>query len=631
MKCGTGIRYHKTGIILFLFLALAVFAAWAPHAEAYGSYFTPDCGGCHVGQTGADVGSGSFCGMCHAHGVHASSLKTGINVTATTNKTSYAPGENVSVTISGGYRPSTARAVLYDQNMARVAISTGTSSSGGGPVNAPVWPRTLTAPAPAAPGTYTWKAAWYGNLNDTGSATFGGADWVLDANNPNHGEERVSVSVVVAATAAAPTISTASPLSAGTVGMAYSQTFAATGGTTPYSWSASTGLPAGLTFTAGVLSGTPTTAGTYSFTVQVTGGNSASSTKSFSLTINAATTTGEITVMPSDGSTDVPVNTVIKVAIAGSTDIRTVFNENTFSLKPNTPTRDFSVGPASPLSSSVCVSGGYVKGSIWYNSTHTKATFTPNCELNRNTTYVGTVSAGSDGFLAQPFIWRFTTIASSPDSDDDGAEDSEDDHPYDGRRSSRWSPYGTGKIQIDASGDSESATSAAVGAAGVGSTLRATMAMSDTNARLNQDGKPEGYVFPDGLMSFMVDNVAQGSTVTVKVTFPSGIPAGSKMYQADEKGFHEVAGAVVSGSTLTLTIAAAQDKVIVVDPIGVASPETAGSGTLDLSTSGSSGGCSVAGGTGSGGGLREMAESYGFLFLAALGIALRGIVNRREG
>ncbi len=88
--------------------------------------------------------------------------------------------------------------------------------------------------------------------------------------------------------AAAPTISTVS-LPAGAVNTAYSQTLAATGGTTPYSWSVSAGtLPAGLSLSpAGVLGGTPTAEGTSTFTVRVAGANSASSTKDFSVTINA--------------------------------------------------------------------------------------------------------------------------------------------------------------------------------------------------------------------------------------------------------------------------------------------------------------------------------------------------------
>jgi hypothetical protein len=59
-------------------------------------------------------------------------------------------------------------------------------------------------------------------------------------------------------------------LAGGTVGTAYSQTFAGSGGTAPYSFAVTGGaLPAGLTLTtAGVLSGTPTTAGNATFTIR---------------------------------------------------------------------------------------------------------------------------------------------------------------------------------------------------------------------------------------------------------------------------------------------------------------------------------------------------------------------------
>ena len=54
----------------------------------------------------------------------------------------------------------------------------------------------------------------------------------------------------------------------GTVGTAKSLQMSASGGTAPYTWTA-TGLPAGLTInsSSGLISGTPTAAGTYSSTV----------------------------------------------------------------------------------------------------------------------------------------------------------------------------------------------------------------------------------------------------------------------------------------------------------------------------------------------------------------------------
>ncbi|HVO50295.1 MAG TPA: IPT/TIG domain-containing protein [Thermoanaerobaculia bacterium] len=86
-------------------------------------------------------------------------------------------------------------------------------------------------------------------------------------------------------------ITTTSPLTAGVNNSPYTTTFAATGGTTPYTWALSGSLPAGmspasLAPTTGVFSGTPTATGTYVFTVTVTDALSTTDTKTFSWTIN---------------------------------------------------------------------------------------------------------------------------------------------------------------------------------------------------------------------------------------------------------------------------------------------------------------------------------------------------------
>lgn len=87
---------------------------------------------------------------------------------------------------------------------------------------------------------------------------------------------------------AAPVITTASPISPGVTGQAYSQALAATGGTAPRSWSL-TGNPAWLTINAatGALTGTPTAAGTVNFTARVTDANQAIATKVLQLPIAA--------------------------------------------------------------------------------------------------------------------------------------------------------------------------------------------------------------------------------------------------------------------------------------------------------------------------------------------------------
>ncbi|MEO5845822.1 MAG: Ig domain-containing protein, partial [Caldimonas sp.] len=75
------------------------------------------------------------------------------------------------------------------------------------------------------------------------------------------------------------------------VGVAYSQANSASGGTAPYAYSISAGaLPAGLTLNAGTgaVSGTPTTAGLFSYTVRVTDGVAAAATQTVSGTISSA-------------------------------------------------------------------------------------------------------------------------------------------------------------------------------------------------------------------------------------------------------------------------------------------------------------------------------------------------------
>ena len=72
----------------------------------------------------------------------------------------------------------------------------------------------------------------------------------------------------------------------GTVGTAVSLQLSATGGTPPYTWSA-TGLPAGLTISSsGLISGTPTTAGTSTVTATVRDSASQTGSTSFTFTIN---------------------------------------------------------------------------------------------------------------------------------------------------------------------------------------------------------------------------------------------------------------------------------------------------------------------------------------------------------
>ena len=84
---------------------------------------------------------------------------------------------------------------------------------------------------------------------------------------------------------------TTTSLANGTVGSAYSQSVIASGGTPPYAWSLVQGqgtLPPGLSLSAaGVITGTPTTAGTYNFTVKVTDNASATAQKALGIVVGS--------------------------------------------------------------------------------------------------------------------------------------------------------------------------------------------------------------------------------------------------------------------------------------------------------------------------------------------------------
>jgi len=121
-----------------------------------------------------------------------------------------------------------------------------------------------------------------------------------------------SLNIAIAAAKQTLSISTSS-LASGTVGTAYSAMLQATGGTTPYSWSITSGsLPPGLSIntSSGAISGTPTAAGTFAFTAKVTDAASDTSTKSLSLTI-AALPLAITTTSVSSGSTNTAYSAVL--------------------------------------------------------------------------------------------------------------------------------------------------------------------------------------------------------------------------------------------------------------------------------------------------------------------------------
>jgi Putative Ig domain len=94
------------------------------------------------------------------------------------------------------------------------------------------------------------------------------------------------------------------PTGSGTVGSAYSSSAVVTGGTGPYTYSVYSGaLPSGLTLntTTGAITGTPTKAGTYSFTLKVVDSKSNPATSNCTITIGGGIVAGQFTTYTQGG------------------------------------------------------------------------------------------------------------------------------------------------------------------------------------------------------------------------------------------------------------------------------------------------------------------------------------------
>ncbi|HXS62251.1 MAG TPA: putative Ig domain-containing protein [Streptosporangiaceae bacterium] len=120
-----------------------------------------------------------------------------------------------------------------------------------------------------------------GTPTTTGTSSF--TVKLVDANG-------VSTTNATSITVAAGVTTNFAPPPSGVVGLAYSYTLTATGGTTPYTWAVDSGtLPPGITLgSGGVLSGTPTTAGSSTFVVSVSDANGGVATASITLVVTTA-------------------------------------------------------------------------------------------------------------------------------------------------------------------------------------------------------------------------------------------------------------------------------------------------------------------------------------------------------
>jgi hypothetical protein len=157
----------------------------------------------------------------------------------------------------------------------------------------------LVYPAALPPGTQYWK---YGKTAaDTSdhwyvlpSAVITGNTVSFSITDGGLGDDDLTAdgSITDPGVPGLPTLAIGGTPGSGQVGSGYGATLTPSGGTGPYNWSIdSGGLPAGVTLnaTTGQFSGTPTTAGTFNFSVKlVDTSDSASKTQAFAVTIASA-------------------------------------------------------------------------------------------------------------------------------------------------------------------------------------------------------------------------------------------------------------------------------------------------------------------------------------------------------
>jgi hypothetical protein len=162
-------------------------------------------------------------------------------------------------------------------------LSLATSSLPGGTIGA-AYSATLQATGGTA--SYSWSITAGSlpvglSLNASSGAisgtptTSGTSTFTVQVKDANSNTATKSLSIAIAASVQPLTITTTS-VPNGSTNTAYSAFLFAGGGTTPYTWSISSGsLPTGMTLSsAGDITGVPTTAGTSSFTAKVTDSSS---------------------------------------------------------------------------------------------------------------------------------------------------------------------------------------------------------------------------------------------------------------------------------------------------------------------------------------------------------------------
>jgi uncharacterized repeat protein (TIGR01451 family) len=219
---------------------------------------------------------GSYGGSATFSGTPAAGTQGVYPLTLTATNASAAATQSFTLTVLGtapAFTSSTSGTVKVGQPFSAAVTATGTPA-----------PSLFASTGTVPPGmTFVDNGVGNGTLSGTPTAA-GTYTVVINATNGVLPNAVLDYTLTVDPNGMAPVFTADSPPTPVAVGSPYSYTFAATGAT---AYSVATGtLPPGLTLDAGsgVLSGTPTTAGTYTFQVQASGTGSPALTPSISIT-----------------------------------------------------------------------------------------------------------------------------------------------------------------------------------------------------------------------------------------------------------------------------------------------------------------------------------------------------------
>ena len=237
----------------------------------------------------ASGGKGSY-----GWGLSAGSLPAGLNINASTGVISGTPTSTGtwSFTVRVADTTSAATKALSMVVVNPAALTVVTSALANGRAGTPY---SQTLGASGGNGSYNWSLP-AGSL--PAGLSINASTGVISGTPASAGTWSFTVRVADTTSAATKALSmvvnpaaltvVTSALANGKAGTPYSQTLGASGGNGSYNWSLSAGsLPAGLSVNAstGVISGTPASAGTWSFTVRVADATSAA-TKALSMVVN---------------------------------------------------------------------------------------------------------------------------------------------------------------------------------------------------------------------------------------------------------------------------------------------------------------------------------------------------------